>query len=248
VTLNWVLRQVTPLGPVAIVILLYPELRHLLEELGRFGFWGAPLQVTLSREDMTRTIEEVVRTATLLSPRKTGALIVLERETGLSDIAATGVELDAEVSSELLATLFHVGTPLHDGAVIVRGGRIVAAGCRLPLSDSPNIATNVHMRHRAAIGVSEQSDAAVVVVSEERGTISLALGGKLISGLKDDTLRGRLVEAFGRKVAKASGPGGPPGASVRRMIALGRRRGASAGAAGAAAATECEPKAGTLSP
>jgi diadenylate cyclase len=217
-TLHWVLRQITPLGPVAIVILLYPELRHLLEELGRFGFWGAPLHVGSRREDMTATIEEVVRAAALLSPRKTGALIVLERETGLADITSSGIALDAEVSTELLATLFHAGTPLHDGAVIVRGGRIVAAGCTLPLSDAPNIATNVHTRHRAALGVSEQSDAAVVVVSEETGTISLAMGGKLIRGLKDDTLRRRLNEAFGRRAASRSERGIP--------LPFGRRGGA----------------------
>lgn len=227
VTLNWVLRQVTPLGPVAIVILLYPEFRHLLEELGRLGFWSAPLQIA-GRESMTGTIEEVVRAATLLSPRKTGALIVLERETGLSDIAATGVELDAEVSAELLATLFHYGAPLHDGAVIVRAGRVVAAGCMLPLSDSPNIATNVHTRHRAALGVSEQSDAVVVVVSEETGTISLAIGGKLIRGLNDDKLRNRLLDAFGRK---------PRRTTSRLALAFGRRRNGGAGGDGPGAKT-----------
>lgn len=214
VTLNWVLRQVTPLGPVAIVILLYPEFRHLLEEWGRLGFWGAPLQV-VNREDMTQTIEEVVRTATLLSPRKIGALMVLERETGLNDVAAGGTQIDAEVSAELLSTLFHHGTPLHDGAVILRGNRVIAAGCTLPLSDAPNIATNVHTRHRAALGVSEQSDAVVVIVSEETGTISIAVGGKLIRGLKDDTLRNRLMEAFGRKVGSPNGRRTLPFARVR---------------------------------
>ncbi len=214
VTLNWILRQVTPLGPVAIVILLYPELRDLLEGLGRLNFWGAPLHV-VNRADMTETIEEVVRAATLLAPRKVGALMVMERETGLSDVATTGTEMDAEVSAELLGTIFHHGTPLHDGAVIIRGRRIVAAGCTLPLSDSPNISTNVHMRHRAAIGVSEHSDAVVVVVSEERGTISLAVNGKLIPGLKDDTLRTRLLEAFGRSPGKTGS---------RRTLTLGRRR------------------------
>ena len=98
------------------------------------------------------------------------------------------------MSTELLATIFHGGTPLHDGAVILRGKRVVAAGCTLPLSDAPNIATNVHTRHRAALGVSEQSDAVVIVVSEETGTISLAMGGKLIRGLRDETLRRRLGE------------------------------------------------------
>jgi len=197
VALNWVLRQVLPLGPVAIVILLYPELRHLLEELGRLGFWGAPLQV-MNREDVTSTVVQVVRTATLLSPSKTGALIVMERNTGLSEVTATGVELEAHVSAELLGTIFYNGTPLHDGAVIIRGNRIVAAGCTLPLSDSPNIATNVHTRHRAAMGITEQSDAVVVVVSEETGTISLAIGGKLNRGLSGDKLRARLLDAFGR--------------------------------------------------
>lgn len=222
VTLSWMLQQVLPLGPVAIVILLYPELRDLLEGLGRLNFWGAPLHVVAAhREDMTQTIEEVVRTATLLAPRKVGALMVMERETGLGDIAATGTPLDAEVSSELLSTLFHVGTPLHDGAVILSGSRIVAAGCTLPLSDSPNIAPNVHMRHRAAIGVSEHSDAVVVVVSEERGTISLAIKGKLIPGLKDDTLRARLGEAFGRRAASARGknPAGGGGLGLARRAA-----------------------------
>lgn len=214
-TTNWLLRQVTPLGPVAIVILLYPELREVLERLGRLDFWGAPLHVA-HREDMTETIEEIVRAAMLLAPRKTGALIVMERETGLDDITATGTMLDAEVTAQLLGTLFHVGTPLHDGAVIVRGNRLVAAGCTLPLSDSPNIATNVHMRHRAAIGVSENSDAVVVVISEERGTVSLAVNGKLIPGLKYETLREKLLEAFGRSIGRKEGRGAVSLPFVRR--------------------------------
>jgi diadenylate cyclase len=212
VTLNWLLRQVTPLGPVAIVILFYPELRDLLERLGRIDFWGAPIHA-VHRENMVETIEEVVRAAMLLSPRKTGALIVMERETGLDDVVATGTVLDAEVSAELLTTIFYVGTPLHDGAVILRGSRLVAAGCTLPLSDSPNIASNVHMRHRAAIGASENSDAVVIIVSEETGTVSLAIRGKLIRGLKNDTLRTKLLEAFGQKTTK-------PGRSSRRSNAV----------------------------
>jgi diadenylate cyclase len=180
VTLNWMLRQVTPLGPVAIVILLYPELRDVLEGLGRLNFWGAPLHV-VNREDMTATIEEIVRATTLLAPRKIGALIVMERETACRTSPIKGRSW-TRTFVRTAAHPVHVGTPLHDGAVIVRGQRIVAAGCTLPLSDSPNIATNVHMRHRAALGVSEHSDAVVVVVSEERGTISLAIDGKLIPG------------------------------------------------------------------
>lgn len=202
VTLNWLLRSVTPIGPVAIVILLYPELREVLERLGRLDFWGAPLSAA-RQENITETVEAIVTAATLLSARKTGVLIVLARETGLDDVIATGTVLDAGVTPELLTTIFYSGTALHDGAVILRNGRIVAAGCTLPLSDAPNIATNVHMRHRAAMGVSENSDAVVVIVSEETGTISLSIGGKLDRGLKPELLREKLLTAFGKGVKKA---------------------------------------------
>lgn len=204
VTLNWILKQVTPLGPVAIVILLYPELREVLERLGRLDFWGAQIHVT-PREDMSLTLEKVIRTAVVLGGLKTGALMVLERETGLDDILATGTKLDAEVSQELLGTIFYSGTPLHDGAVVIRGSRIAAAECRLPSSESANIGTNVHMRHRAAIGLSENSDALIVVVSEESGTISVAAGGKLIRGLNEAELRRRLQEGFGIAAPKRNG-------------------------------------------
>ncbi len=200
-TLNWVLRQVTPLGPVAVVILLYPELRDILERLGRLDFWGAPIHVT-PREDVSMTIEKVIRTAVVLSGLKTGALIVLERETGLDDILTTGTTMDCEVSQELLGTIFYDGTPLHDGAVIIRGNRIAAAGCRLPSSESINVHSNVHMRHRAAIGMSENSDAFTVVVSEESGTISVAANGKLARGLNEAKLRQRLHEGFGISAPK----------------------------------------------
>ena len=198
VTLNWLLRQVTPLGPVAIVVLFYPELREVLEKLGRAEFWGTPLHVSRN-ETTTEVIEEVVKAAGLLAPLKTGALIVMERETGLDDVINTGTVLDAEVTAPLLTTIFHHGTPLHDGAVVIRNGRVAAAECTLPLSDTANAANaNVHMRHRAAMGVSENSDAVVVVVSEETGTISIATNGKLQRGLKPDVLRTKLLEAFGR--------------------------------------------------
>lgn len=196
-TLNWILKQVTPLGPVAILVLFYPELRDVLERLGRAEFWTNALPVA-DRQDMTEAIEEVVRAAGQLAPLKIGALIVMEREASLDDVIETGTSLDAEVSSQLLATIFHHGTPLHDGAVVIRGGRIAAAECRLPLSDSSNIAPNVHLRHRAAAGMTEVSDAVVVVVSEERGTITLAIRGKLIGGLSTDKLRERLLQEFGR--------------------------------------------------
>jgi diadenylate cyclase len=191
-TLAWILQKFEVLGPVAIVILFFPELRHVLEEMGRIGFWGSRFRV-LDKKDVTRVVDEVVGAAVELSGRNTGALIVLERETGLNDYIATGRVLDATLSTDLLGTIFYPGGPLHDGAVIVRGDKVVAAGCVLPLTSNPGIGTSIHTRHRAALGVSEQSDALVVVVSEETGSISLSHDGRLIRGLREEGLRNRLV-------------------------------------------------------
>ena len=149
-TLNWLLRQIVPLAPVALVILFYPELRYALEEVGRVQFWRSRI-LMLPQEDIQRLVREIVRVCVSMSSKRIGALIVIEREEGLDDLISTGVPLDAEVSAELLSTLFHPGTPLHDGAVIVRGDRVVAAGCVLPLTDRPNIGSEIHTRHRAAI-------------------------------------------------------------------------------------------------
>ncbi|MGO8672895.1 MAG: diadenylate cyclase CdaA [Capsulimonadaceae bacterium] len=195
ITLEWLLQQMFLLGPVAIVILFYPELRHALEEVGRLGFWGRNFAI-IDKEDVTLVVGELVRAANSLSDKKIGALIVLERETGLTDIIETGTTVNAEVSSELLGTLFYPGSPLHDGAVIIRRDRVVAAGCTLPLSESREIGTMVHTRHKAALGMSEQSDALVIVVSEERGIVSVAFGGKMVSGLRDDALRDRLMQSY----------------------------------------------------
>jgi diadenylate cyclase len=206
-TLAWILQKFEVLGPVAIVILFFPELRHVLEEMGRIGFWGSRFRV-LDKKDVTRVVDEVVGAAVELSGRNTGALIVLERETGLNDYIATGRVLDATLSTDLLGTIFYPGGPLHDGAVIVRGDKVVAAGCVLPLTSNPGIGTSIHTRHRAALGVSEQSDALVVVVSEETGSISLAHDGRLIRGLKEDGLRDRLISLL-----EGTGPRAEPGKS-----------------------------------
>jgi len=194
-TLNWLMRQILPLAPVAVVILFYPELRYALEEMGRVQFWRNRL-LLLPKEDMHRLVEEVVRVAERMSQRHVGALIVIEREEGLDDLIATGVPLDAQVTGELLSTLFHPGTALHDGAVIIRGDRLVAAGCVLPLTDRPGVGPEVHTRHRAAMGVSERSDAIVVVVSEETGAISLGAGGMLVRGLRGEKLQQRLLDTL----------------------------------------------------
>jgi diadenylate cyclase len=194
-TLNWLLRQIVPLAPVALVILFYPELRYALEEVGRVQFWRNRLRL-LPKENVQRLVNEIARVAVSLSGKHIGALIVIEREEGLDDLIATGTPLDAEVTAELLSTLFHPGTALHDGAVIIRGDRAVAAGCVLPLTERPGIGSDIHTRHRAAIGVAERSDAIVVVVSEESGAISVGEEGRLQRGLKEEALRERLLGAL----------------------------------------------------
>lgn len=202
-TLNWLLNLVVPLGPVAIVILFYPELRHALEEFGP-RFWRQGLSL-LSREDLSEVIAAVATSAGMLSTKRVGALIVFERQTGLDEVIATGIPMDAAVTAELLETIFYNGTPLHDGAVVIRHGRIVAAGCILPLTDRPKIDFAVHTRHKAALGMSDNSDAVVVVVSEETGTISLAIDGKLLRGQSEESLRerlNRLVQPSDRVVGK----------------------------------------------
>lgn len=190
-TLNWLLNLVVPLGPVAIVILFYPELRHALEEFGP-RFWRQGLSL-LSREDLSEVINSICAAVGSLSLERTGALIVIERQTGLDEVIASGVPLDASVTPELLETLFYKGTALHDGAVVIRHGKIVAAGCILPLTDRPHVNAAVHTRHKAAIGMSDNSDSAVVVVSEETGTISLAIEGKLLRGQTPESLKERLM-------------------------------------------------------
>ena len=190
-TLNWLLNLIVPLGPVAIVILFYPELRHALEEFGP-RFWRRGLSL-LNREDVTEVIGVVCTAVALLAAKRVGVLIVFERQTGMDEIIATGTALDSAVSVELLDTLFYKGTALHDGAVIIRHGRVVAAGCVLPLTDRPKVDAAVHTRHKAALGMSENSDAVVVVVSEETGTISVAIDGKLARGLSEEKLRERLT-------------------------------------------------------
>jgi len=196
VTINWLLQMFLPLGPVAIVLLFYPELRHLLEEMGKWAGWSRGFS-RLPKEDVTTIIQAIAEAASRMSTQRVGALIVLERDVLLDEITETGTMVQAKVSSQLLTTVFHPGSALHDGAVIIRGSRIVAAGCILPLSESVHIGTMIHTRHKAAIGVTEQSDAVVVVVSEETGTISLALEGKLHSGLNQETLSKWLSSIFG---------------------------------------------------
>ena len=190
-TLNWLMRQVLPLGPVALVILFYPELRHALEEMGRLGFWGQSIN-PIGRENLSGVVNEVVRAAMDMARQRVGALIVFEPYPSLDYYVSPGVPIDAKVSARLLTSLFYPGNPLHDGAVVIWNDRIIAAGCTLPLTENPMADQNVHMRHKAAIAASERG-AVALVVSEETGIISVAFSGRLQRGFREDALRERLM-------------------------------------------------------
>lgn len=187
--LNWLLSRAWPALAVAIPIIFQPELRRALEQLGHTGEWLRTPFVTHPESELERTVDEISRAASHLSRIRYGALLVIERETGLQDYADRGVPLDATVTRQLLINIFFPNSPLHDGAVIVRSDRILAASCVLPLSDREFSDGKLGTRHRAAIGITEESDALAVVVSEETGGISLAHSGRLISGLDQERLR-----------------------------------------------------------
>jgi len=187
-TINWLIVSIRTVLLVALPVVFQPELRRALEQLGRGGFMNRPF-ILLREEDMSRVLDEVVRAAETMSRQKTGALVVMERETRLGDFIETGIKIDGQVSAEFLINIFVPRTPLHDGAVIIRGDRIMAAACFLPLTDATNLSIELGSRHRAAIGITEHSDAVAIVVSEETGAISLANSGKIIRYVEAHALR-----------------------------------------------------------
>jgi diadenylate cyclase len=191
-TFNWILKQALLPGVIALIILFQPELRLALEQIGRGHIFGAGFG-SMRREQITRLIDELVLSARQLSRERVGALVVIEREVGLNDVTQTGRRVDAVASADLLRTIFYPGTPLHDLAAVLRGERIVAAGCLLPLTERRDVRGLLGTRHRAALGLSETTDAAVIVVSEETGAISLAVDGRLYSNLTPDVLKQRLL-------------------------------------------------------
>lgn len=196
-TVSWVLDRFVVLLPVALVILFYPELRTLLEELGRFGFWaGRPRFFFGSKRPQLAIIDEILRAVKSLSAKRIGALIVLERQVRVDDYIYQSIPIDAELSSRLIESIFYPGNPLHDGAILIRGNRIVAASCVLPLSSREELGENLHTRHRAGLGLSELTDAAVIIVSEETGAVSLAYDGNLRQNLNEDQLREILRSLF----------------------------------------------------
>lgn len=191
--LNWILTGIMNLGVIAVIVIFQPELRRALEQLGTnkiTQFFGIDKDLsTRTKED----IYKVVIAATELSKSKTGALIVLERDIKIQDIISTGIPMNADVSPQLLVNIFEPKTPLHDGAVVISGNKIAAAACVLPLADDKDIAKELGTRHRAAIGISKESDSIVVVVSEETGKISVAKDGTLIADLREDVLKKILI-------------------------------------------------------
>ena len=182
--INFLLRRTVELGLIALLILFQPELRRLLERMGR----GFSSRRTVSSPVMEDAIAQVVLAATEMSASRTGALMIFERREKLNSIMSTGTIINSDVSAELIKNLFFNKAPLHDGAVVIRDGRIAAAGCVLPLTQSTNLSKELGMRHRAGIGLSEQCDAVVVIVSEETGAISMALDGTLKRHLSAATL------------------------------------------------------------
>ncbi len=187
---NWLLRNSVTGLVIALAVVFQPEIRRALERLGRTG-----LRPVAASEERVRAIETVVRAAARMAHQQRGALIVFERETGLREVIDTGVPLDAALSGELLASVFATNTPLHDGAVIIRLDRVVAAGCTLPFSEVA-LAAEFGMRHRAALGITERTDAVAVVVSEERGELAVASSGRMVSGLDEGRLREQLYRLF----------------------------------------------------
>jgi len=190
-TIDWIIQSLWAQIVLAIIILFQPEIRKTLAQMGEARF----LPSFTTAEEL-RSLEEIIKASVALSNRKIGALIVIEKDTNLKDFIEMGTQLDAKVSRELLLSIFHPTAPIHDGAVIIRGNRVVAAGCFLPLTLSAEISKSLGTRHRAGIGLTEETDAVVIIVSEETGGITTAIGGDLKKNVDTASLRNFLTENF----------------------------------------------------
>ena len=197
-TILWIVTNVFSIAAIAIVVVLQPELRKALEELGRKNFFSSILSFDSGKAEdgrfSDRTVNEITKACVEMGKVKTGALIVIEQEQSLGEYERTGIDVDGIISSQLLINIFEHNTPLHDGAVIVRGNRVVSATCYLPLSDNMELSKDLGTRHRAGVGISEVTDSMTVIVSEETGKISIAYGGKLERGLDAERLKQRLLD------------------------------------------------------
>lgn len=194
-TINWILGYIIDMGAIALVIIFQPELRRVLEYLGRNKFLPQK-QGKVDKNGVHALISTLVETADEFSKNRVGALMILERQTSLTDIAETGTYLNADVSKELLGNVFYEGAPLHDGAVIIRNGRLLSAGCVLPLTQNQNLSKDLGTRHRAGIGVTEVSDAISLIVSEESGIISIAVDGRLSRFLELKSVERTLIKLY----------------------------------------------------
>ena len=193
--LNWLLTRLITVGLIGVMILFQPEIRRALEQIGRRGAITSQFR-DVGKDELYATVHKIVDAVDDFSSTRTGALIAIERETTLNDIIETGVIVDAEISVRLLGNLFYEGSPLHDGAVIIRGVRIHAASCVLPLTNRTSIGKNLGTRHRAGVGLSEVSDAFIIIVSEETGAISVARNGTLRRFLDLKTLEKMLLDVY----------------------------------------------------
>lgn len=192
-TLNWIISQVLAVGLIAVIVLFQPELRRMLDRLGSVKFRNL-LGIVKPAQEMDPVISQTVAACEVMSRERIGALIVFSREARLEDYVKTGTTIDGQVSEQLIRNIFFPKAALHDGAMIIRDGRVAAAGCVLPLSESNRLSADLGTRHRAGVGMSEASDAVVVIVSEETGTISVAVGGMLKRHLAPQTLE-RLLQS-----------------------------------------------------
>ena len=197
--LKWIISNTINVGIIAILIVFQPELRKALEQLGQKNIVRSILIFDEAKEKNERfsddTINEIIRATFELARNKTGALIIIEEDISLQEFEKTGITIDSAISSELLINIFERNTPLHDGAVIIRGNRIAAATCYLPLTDNMQLSKELGTRHRAGIGISEVSDCLTIIVSEQTGKVSIAREGKLIRNVDGDYLRAKLIEA-----------------------------------------------------
>ena len=191
---GWLADMFVSWGFVAVIIIFQPEIRGILERLGKSNMFSKIS--TLSGNEKEHLVNEIVKSVMILSKDQTGALITLEQGQSLADYVSTGTVLNSIVTTELLTSIFVTSTPLHDGAVIIRDNKIEAASCFLPLSQNPNVSKELGTRHRAGLGISEESDAVVVIVSEETGKISIACGGELNMDMTPDELENQLLTLF----------------------------------------------------
>lgn len=196
-TINYILKNTMTYGVLALLVVFQPELRRALEQIGRSKFKDLFVLEEESKEDkLNKAIDEVIRAVDVLSKTFTGALIVFEKNTKMGDITRTGIPVNADITAELLVNIFTPNTPLHDGAVVVREDKVLSAACFLPLTENYDLSKELGTRHRAALGISENSDAIAVVVSEESGKISMAVNGGLTRNLGIDNLRMALLKVL----------------------------------------------------